>query len=205
MKLLTSSRSLSRWRKRLLDTESQSRGVTMEENTIQKHLRIIWRKKALRMNTQHHTHHRKTGLLNAWIDGKGSFKTLPFQATHLLLGGSTDGTDAGQKLQSDLHTRRDTIRTMAWAEAWCFYLSHFLLQGICTHTWRKTQGLDPKSWKCIFIGYTAGVKGHKLYDLINQKMLVRRDFIFIENVFDHPIKEKGEPDELAPAVCFDLD
>ena len=40
--------------------------------------------------------------------------------------------------------------------------------------------LDPKSRKCIFLGYTDNVKGYCLWDLIARKV-ISRDVIFLEN------------------------
>ena len=41
--------------------------------------------------------------------------------------------------------------------------------------------LDPKSKKCIFLGYANRVKGYRLWDPIAHKVLVCRDMIFLEN------------------------
>ncbi|KAL3833987.1 hypothetical protein ACJIZ3_008723 [Penstemon smallii] len=46
--------------------------------------------------------------------------------------------------------------------------------------------LDPKSRKCIFLGYVDGVKGYRLWDPIAQKVIISRDVIFT----DDKIQEK---------------
>src|ERR1044072_5849323 len=40
--------------------------------------------------------------------------------------------------------------------------------------------LDPKSRRCIFIGYNKGVKGYKLWDPIKKKVLISRGVMFDE-------------------------
>src|ERR1044072_2585627 len=40
--------------------------------------------------------------------------------------------------------------------------------------------LDPKSRRCIFIGYNNDVKGYKLWDPTKKKVVVSRDVIFDE-------------------------
>ena len=45
----------------------------------------------------------------------------------------------------------------------------------------KGSKLDDKSIKCIFVGYSNGTKGFKLYDLITKKLIIDRDVIFDEN------------------------
>ena len=69
----------------------------------------------------------------------------------------------------------------------------------------KRKKLDKKSQKCIFVGYPKGVKGYKLFNPVTRKMLVSRDVIFVENVFDHSVEKNEEPDELLPAICFGFD
>ena len=41
--------------------------------------------------------------------------------------------------------------------------------------------LDPKSRRCIFLGYADGVKGYRLWDPTTCKVIVSRDVIFVEN------------------------
>ena len=41
--------------------------------------------------------------------------------------------------------------------------------------------LDPKSKKCIFLGYADDVKGYGLWDPTACKVIINRDVIFIEN------------------------
>jgi len=41
--------------------------------------------------------------------------------------------------------------------------------------------LDPKSRRCIFLGYVDGVKGYRLWDPTARKVVVSRDVIFAEN------------------------
>nr|GLL25232.1 uncharacterized protein LOC109182622 [Ipomoea trifida] len=43
--------------------------------------------------------------------------------------------------------------------------------------------LDARAKKCIFLGYTNGTKGYKVYDLITKELFVSRDVAFYEHVF----------------------
>ncbi|KAH9779421.1 hypothetical protein KPL71_007705 [Citrus sinensis] len=58
--------------------------------------------------------------------------------------------------------------------------------------------LDPKSRRCIFLGYADGVKGYRLWDPTAHKIIISRDVIFIEDQLqtrdedDSSVKEKSE-------------
>ena len=58
--------------------------------------------------------------------------------------------------------------------------------------------LDPKSRRCIFLGYADGVKEYCLWDPTAHKIVISRDVIFIEDQLqnrdedDTTIKEKSK-------------
>ena len=58
--------------------------------------------------------------------------------------------------------------------------------------------MDNKAVKCIFIGYSYGVKGYKLWDPVAQKVFYSRSVIFRETkpssdtVQPKPIEEKKD-------------
>ncbi|GJW52503.1 gag-pol polyprotein [Tanacetum coccineum] len=54
----------------------------------------------------------------------------------------------------------------------------------------ETTKLDPKSRKCLFLGYADGVKGYRLWDPTAHKVVVSRDVVFMED----KIQENEEGD-----------
>uniref|UniRef100_A0A2N9HC61 Integrase catalytic domain-containing protein n=1 Tax=Fagus sylvatica TaxID=28930 RepID=A0A2N9HC61_FAGSY len=50
--------------------------------------------------------------------------------------------------------------------------------------------LDPKSKKCIFLGFKKGVKGYKLWDPVAQKVVISRDVVFDEKSMTKAFKEE---------------
>ena len=45
----------------------------------------------------------------------------------------------------------------------------------------KRKKIDDKNKKCIFIGYSDGTKGYKLYNPETRKLIMSRDVQFLEN------------------------
>ena len=49
--------------------------------------------------------------------------------------------------------------------------------------------LEPKSLECLFIGFEKGVKGYKLWDIVNEKKVISRDVVFDEKTM--PLNEEA--------------
>lgn len=69
-----------------------------------------------------------------------------------------------------------------------FFLKTFGCPAYCHVNDRK---LEPRSKKCIFLGYADRVKGYRLWcsDPKSPKFIVSRDVVFDESTMLHPRKE----------------
>ncbi|GJU21576.1 retrovirus-related pol polyprotein from transposon TNT 1-94 [Tanacetum coccineum] len=66
---------------------------------------------------------------------------------------------------------------------------------------QETTKLDPKSKKCLFLGYADGVKGYRLWDPTAHKVVVSRDVVFMEDKIQENKHEVNETNESqAPAT-----
>ncbi|KAH9734881.1 Integrase catalytic domain-containing protein [Citrus sinensis] len=79
-----------------------------------------------------------------------------------------------------------------------FYLHAFGCPVYVMYNAQERTKLDPKSRRCIFLGYVDGVKGYRLWDPTAHKIVISRDVIFIEDQLqrrdddDSRVKEKSE-------------
>ncbi|XP_024039432.1 gibberellin-regulated protein 14-like [Citrus clementina] len=60
--------------------------------------------------------------------------------------------------------------------------------------------LDAKSRRCIFLGYTDGVKGYRLWDPTAHKIVISRDVIFIEDQLQRRDEDNGTTKEKSETV-----
>nr|GLL33588.1 uncharacterized protein LOC109166016 [Ipomoea trifida] len=56
------------------------------------------------------------------------------------------------------------------------------------HDGHRTK-FSPRARRCVFIGYTDGTKGYKLYDTQTKDVIVSRDVVFYEDIFPFQISE----------------
>lgn len=59
----------------------------------------------------------------------------------------------------------------------------------------KETKLDPRSKKAIFLGFSTGIKGYRLWCRKSKKISLRRDFTFDESVMLKQKKEKNSQEE----------
>jgi len=45
--------------------------------------------------------------------------------------------------------------------------------------------LEPRSKKCVFLGYKSGIKGYVLLHTKNKEIFINRNVIFYENIFSY--------------------
>lgn len=78
---------------------------------------------------------------------------------------------------------------------------------VSTLTSHRTK-FSPQAKDCVFVGYSPGIKGYKVYDIAYKQFFFSRDVVFIENVFpfsvtDHLIEDDPYPDLILPRVFTD--
>ena len=56
--------------------------------------------------------------------------------------------------------------------------------------------LEPRSMKCIFLGYKSSMKGYKLWCPENKKLLISRDVIFYETSMIQVLSPKDSSVEI---------
>ena len=64
---------------------------------------------------------------------------------------------------------------------------------ISDNKWKK---LDPKSHKCIFIGYSEDSKAYKLFDTSTQSVIIQKDVHFVE--------VSSPPESVEPHVTLNI-
>ena len=65
--------------------------------------------------------------------------------------------------------------------------------------------LDPRAIETVFIGYPEGVKGYKLWDFRNDRILVSRDVKFEEDVFPFQVKVSKEPNKASEVDALQVE
>ncbi|GKB49317.1 gag-pol polyprotein [Tanacetum coccineum] len=69
---------------------------------------------------------------------------------------------------------------------------------------QETTKLDPKSRKCLFLGYADGVKGYHLWDPTSHKVVVSRDVVFMEDKIQENKEGVNETNESQAPTTYTL-
>ena len=100
-------------------------------------------------------------------------------------------------------TPTKVLKNITPEEAWSSIkpdVSHFHVFG--SDAWAhipdvKHKALEPKSEKCIFVGYSEYVKGYRLLQPKSKNIIIRRDVKFDENISTCEPSSAGVP----PLAC----
>ena len=71
---------------------------------------------------------------------------------------------------------------MVWKEDWVEPSKVFGCTAFVHIDAGKRSKLDAKSQKMVFLGYPQGVKGYRLWDPLEKKVVISRDVTFDENL-----------------------
>lgn len=69
---------------------------------------------------------------------------------------------------------------------------------------RSRHKFDARAKPCVFLGYSAGVKGYKLYDLISKSFFISRDVQFHETIFPFALSHSEPIHSSSPNLVLPL-
>eukprot|EP00253_Pinus_taeda_P028662 PITA_28662 len=69
---------------------------------------------------------------------------------------------------------------------------------------KKHKALEPKSEKCIFVGYSKDVKGYRLIPLKSKNVIIRRDVKFVENILAYELSSEDVPPLSIPSTSKNI-
>lgn len=55
--------------------------------------------------------------------------------------------------------------------------------GYATNTKPHKNKFEPRTFKCVFLGFSPGQKAYKLYSLDTKQIIISRDVVFYEYIF----------------------
>ena len=91
---------------------------------------------------------------------------------------------------------------MAWQQARPRNASYLWLRCICPYPEKERNGLQPKSQKCIYLGFEHGYKGWCCLDPLIRHTIISHDIIFDESDFPglSIMENKNEPNIPLPTL-----
>ncbi|KAG8484081.1 hypothetical protein CXB51_022999 [Gossypium anomalum] len=110
--------------------------------------------------------------------GEGSMYVVKCQLTEVILGRSSLYCIFLINRSPSVAIEKKTPQEV-WSDNPANY-SNLKIFGCPTYAHVDNEKLEPRSIKCVFLGYKAGVKGYKLWCPENRKVVIIRDIVFDE-------------------------
>ena len=107
-------------------------------------------------------------------------------------------------------TATKVLNNITPEEAWSSIkpdVSHFCVFGseaLAHIPDEKHKALEPKSEKCIFVGYSEDVKGYRLIPLKSKNVIIRRDVKFVENILAYEPSSTDVPPFSIPSTSENI-